>query len=263
LIAKATGQPISPNTWILDSGATSHVSYQKSLFTNLTPCDIQLHWGQAEGIRVKYIGDISLKFTSTGQLVRLTNCLYAPELGMNLISTGKLIEKGITVISSPKDCRLTVRNKDVATGSYEGGLTLFYTENRVESANLSLEDKLWHERMGHIGGKALTQLVNKTEGIIKGTPGTITEVTGTFQCETCIQAKATAIISRELSDRAQDYLDKVHSDICGPITPETFSKARYFASIIDDKTRWAEAPLLRSRDQVYNEIAKWLTREEN
>jgi len=27
LIAKAIGQPISLNTWILDSGATSHVSY--------------------------------------------------------------------------------------------------------------------------------------------------------------------------------------------------------------------------------------------
>ena len=91
---------------------------------------------------MKYTGDISLKFTSTGQLVKLTNYLYAPELGINLISTGKLIEKGIIVISSPKDYRLTVKNKDVAIGSYERGLTLFYTENRVETANLSLEDKL-------------------------------------------------------------------------------------------------------------------------
>ena len=61
---------------------------------------------------------------------------------MNLISIGKLIEKRITVISLPKNYRLTVRNKDVAIGSYERGLTLFYTENRVETTNLSLENKL-------------------------------------------------------------------------------------------------------------------------
>jgi len=61
---------------------------------------------------------------------------------MNLISIGKLIEKGIIVIFSLKNYRLTVRNKDVAIGGYERGLTLFYTKNRVETANLSLEDKL-------------------------------------------------------------------------------------------------------------------------
>ena len=61
---------------------------------------------------------------------------------MNLISIGKLIEKRIIVISLSKDYRLTVKNKDVTIGSYERGLTLFYTKNRVKTTNLSLEDKL-------------------------------------------------------------------------------------------------------------------------
>ena len=58
------------------------------------------------------------------------------------------------------------------------------------------------------------------------------------------------------------YLEKVHSDVCGPIRPGTWSKALYFMSFIDDKTRWAEIALLTSRDQVYEEFKVWLTREE-
>jgi transposase InsO family protein len=112
--------------------------------------------------------------------------------------------------------------------------------------------------MGHIGQNALEMLSKATDGC-EITPGSLIKCK---DCETCIKAKATTIVSRKRPDRASEYLEKVHSDICGPISPETWTKKRYFTSFIDDKTRYADIALLRSKDQVYDEYVAWQTREQ-
>ena len=252
----------SESTWILDSAATSHICAYKDQFLSLTPCERYLNWGKAQRIKVNLIGDISLRFTSTGQQVRLTNVLFVPELGVNLLSTGKLIGKGVTVNSTPKACKLiTSKGAIIAQGEYKGDMTLFSTKKTVkeDQAYISEDSQIWHHRMGHIGVKALKQLPKVTTGIEDFND----KVFNYLPCDTCIQAKATAIISREKPKRASIYLEKVHSDICGPISPETWSKSRYFTSFIDDKTRWAEISLLRSKDQLYDSLVTWLKKEEN
>ena len=193
------------------------------------------------------MGDIYLKFTSIGKRVRLTNCLFVLELGVNLLFTGKLIEKSVSINSTPKGTSLVAPNSDIiAKGDYSGGLTLFYTDiGTEEQAYISdLNPRIWHQRMGHIGSTALKQLPQATQGV----KGFNEEAFNDIPCDTCIQAKASANISRAKPKRASEYLEKVYSDICGPISPETWSKSRYFASYIDDSTRWAEISLLRSKD---------------
>jgi hypothetical protein len=252
----------SESTWILDSAATSHICAYKDQFLSLIPCERYLNWGKAQRIKVDFIGEISLKFTSTGQQVRLTNVLFVPELGVNLLSTGKLIGKGVTVNSTPKACKLiTPEGAIIAQGEYKGDMTLFSTKKTVkeEQAYISEDSQIWHHRMGHIGAKALKQLPKVTTGLKDFNDKAFNQE----PCDTCIQSKATAIISRDKPNRASIYLEKVHSDICGPITPETWSKSRYFTSFIDDKTRWAEISLLRSKDQLYDSLVTWLKKEEN
>ena len=83
-----------------------------------------------------------------------------------------------------------------------------------------------------------------------------------YYSETCIQAKATAKISYTPMPRAEEVLEKVHSDICGPISPGTFGKKRYFVSFIDDYSRYADIRLLGTRDDLYTEFKDWLNTEE-
>jgi hypothetical protein len=109
--------------------------------------------------------------------------------------------------------------------------------------------------MGHIGPDALKALPKKTIY-------SKSAIRESEECETCVRAKAMAKISRIPMPRAKDILEKVHSDICGPISPETFSKNKYFASMIDDKTRYASIRLLRTRDQLYTEFVGWLDEEQ-
>ena len=62
--------------------------------------------------------------------------------------------------------------------------------------------------------------------------------------------------------RASEVLEKVHSDICGPISPGTFGRKKYFVSFIDDYSRYADVRLLGTRDDLYNEFSGWLDEEQ-
>lgn len=111
--------------------------------------------------------------------------------------------------------------------------------------------------MGHIGQNALEALPKATTGGNASPEGLKCK-----DCETCIQAKATVKVSRQSPERSTEYLEKVYSDICGPISPETWTKKRYFTTFIDDKSRFAEVALLRTKDQVFEEYKTWQVREE-
>ena len=257
-IALSTTQEPNQTIWHLDSGATRHICAYKSLFYRLEPCDVTLSWGKAGSIKVSWMGDIKVKFSSTKQEVTISNCLYAPELGINLLSQGQLINKGVTILATAAGCTLSLKDTTIATGVYKNNLTLFYTYQE-ETAMPALENRVWHERMGHIGYNALKALPEATIGV----PPLKEPLEKSKDCEVCIQAKAKAKISREPATKSTKYLDKVYSDICGPITPLTWSKAKYIATFIDDRTKWAEIALLRSRDELFSEFTKWLNRAEN
>ena len=101
--------------------------------------------------------------------------------------------------------------------------------------------------MGYIGSNALNALPNKTIDSKRA-------IVFLKECETYIRVKVMAKISRILMPRASRILEKVHSNICGPISPKTFSKNRYFISFINDKIRYASIRLLRTKNQLYNEF---------
>ena len=98
LEARSTGQEISTKAvalstrdssyWYLDSGATRHFCAARSLFSRLEACNITLKWGTAGSVQVKEFGTIRLKFQSTGRVATIKDCLYLPQIGLNLLSLG-------------------------------------------------------------------------------------------------------------------------------------------------------------------------------
>ena len=179
-------------------------------------------------------------------------------MGLNLLSLGLLRQKGISINIELNLVSLAINKDEIAIGYYNRNLIIISTASQSEYANTATISDLWHERMGHIGAKALKQLPEKTTGC-KLDPK---EVKNTSECEICIQAKATRKVSRVEMPRASTILEKVHSDICGPIAPESLSKKRYFVSFIDDKTRWATTRLLSSRDMLFTEFNSYINEEE-
>jgi hypothetical protein len=63
--------------------------------------------------------------------------------------------------------------------------------------------------------------------------------------------------------RADETLELVHVDLCGPITPSTVGGNKYFMLIIDDCTRWSTMFMLKSKDQAVEAFVKFKAQAEN
>ena len=83
-------------------------------------------------------------------------------------------------------------------------------------------------------------------------------------CQSCLAAKQTRCNFPHVSRwRADEPLELLHIDLCGPITPETASGCKYFILIVDDCTRWMIVSVLKSKDQASDAFAKFKAEAEN
>jgi len=158
-------------------------------------------------------------------------------------------------------------NKEIlAYGSYKANVVAFKaTSNKgiaKEDNVLAIEAPInpWRSRLGHIGSKALNILPSKTLGV----KDNFKSYNNDFKsCETCIKAKSTRIVNKEVSPKLTKYLDKVTIDIGGPIKPTSIRGYRYYITFLDDATGYLEVSLLKSRENTSVASKTFITRAEN
>ncbi|KAG8232255.1 hypothetical protein J437_LFUL011809 [Ladona fulva] len=79
-------------------------------------------------------------------------------------------------------------------------------------------------------------------------------------CDNCVKAKQTrASFPRGRSERSKKILGIIHSDVCGPMDEVSLGGHKYFATFIDDKTRYTYVALLKSKDEVLEKIKLYKT----
>ena len=147
----------------------------------------------------------------------------------------------------------------MAKGFYKNNLPIFFTDKEEAAFLIKADPSIWHKRLAYIGQKAL----NKLPTAVKGCEFLIETEVSTDLCDVCIQAKLPIIINKVSTTPVETYLEKVHSDLCGPLNLITFSGYRYIAVFINAVTRYTEIALLKTKDDVFNEFKTLITREEN
>lgn len=86
-------------------------------------------------------------------------------------------------------------------------------------------------------------------------------VTGIFEeqdkldfCDVCVLGKQYREPFTGTRVRAARPLERVHSDVCGPITPAAWDGSRYFVTFIDDYTHFAGAYPIRKKTKVFQKV---------
>ncbi|RVW63016.1 hypothetical protein CK203_062909 [Vitis vinifera] len=95
----------SPETWLIDSGCTNHMTYDKGLFKKLdktVPSKVRI--GNGVYLVVKGKGTVAIE-GHTG-LKLIFNVLYVPEINQNMLSVGQLLEKGYKVLFEDNHCMI-------------------------------------------------------------------------------------------------------------------------------------------------------------
>ncbi|GBN62215.1 Retrovirus-related Pol polyprotein from transposon TNT 1-94 [Araneus ventricosus] len=83
-------------------------------------------------------------------------------------------------------------------------------------------------------------------------------------CKVCIQSKQTATpFSKEPKNRSSQLLSVIQSDLCGPMSVESIGRSFYFATFIDDCSRFVHVYFLRSKDEVKSAFLEFKAYIEN
>ncbi|GBL88822.1 Retrovirus-related Pol polyprotein from transposon TNT 1-94 [Araneus ventricosus] len=117
----------------------------------------------------------------------------------------------------------------------------------MESVSIVKEIGQWHQKFGHLNEKDLKKLQaqNMVYGMNFKPNDTLTD------CKVYIQGKQTATpFSKESKNRSSQLLSIIHSDLCGPMRVESIGRSFYFATFIDDCSRFVNVYFLRSKDDA-------------
>jgi len=228
----------SDTLWYLDSRASNHMCSHEYLFKYMQKIeDGHVSFGDASKVEVKGRGTVCY-LQKDGLIGSLQDVYYVPDLKTNILSMGQLTEKGYSIFLKDrllhlknKQGRLVARIKMARNWMYKLNLRSI----REKCLQVNIEDKasLWHLRCGHLHHGGLKELSKKN--MVHGLPNM--DYKGKF-CEECVLSKhVRTSFPKKTEYWAKKPLELIHTDICGPITPESFSDKRYFITFIDDFSR--------------------------
>ena len=84
------------NTWLIDSGCTSHMTKHLSIFTSIDrSIQLKVVLGNGAVVRAKGNGTVTVSTKRGTKLI--TNVLYIPELYQNLLSVAQMLRNGYAV----------------------------------------------------------------------------------------------------------------------------------------------------------------------
>jgi hypothetical protein len=187
--------------WIVDSGYTSHMCNNKSLFTELTSISSTITTTK-EPAQVIEIHTACIRAQLEDDIVNfsLLNTLLVPSLPINLISQSKL---NIKFYFSTKN-GYQVRSRETHELFLEARVIEgLYVVNQVREFNTALLVKrnltTWHERLGHISVKRLQYMLDGKATGVKFSDNEVDD----FKCDACTLGKMYVRVDRLIKRNKQ------------------------------------------------------------
>ena len=248
--------------WYQDSGATQHMTSNKSWFVNLRQLKqpVTVIMGDSNQLKASAVGDIELEAYNGNnwRLVILEDVLYVPGLNFNLISLSQVMDRG-HIETCNKDVSIikSSDNQTVLTMAQREG-NLYRVNLRLPSMNTSLIATLiviWHERLAHQNLKYVKDILDRNN--IKYIDDWNNRV-----CEGCIYGKQHRISHPKNEKVAAQSLDLVHVDL-GEMNVTSIGGAKYFLIFKDDYSHFRTVYYLKSKDEAPDKLKIFLTQVEN
>ena len=257
------------SSWIIDSGASSHMCNDEQLFTKMETLNkpLEIVLGDGHVVKSHQQGTVSLMMKLPGNECRkcnLRDVLYVPNLSYNVVSVSKAVKAGKIVEFDVKHGQIkSVEGKLTAIGTQIGNLYYIHCYDcRKNSINISMQNNsqdIWHRRFGHLGIQNLRKLAN--EKMVDGLDCNVT--TDTDLCEPCIGGKHhKSPFPKSSSSHSKNPLNLVHSNVCGKMGEKSMGGAEYFLTFVDDKTHYVWVYPLKKKSDVFEKFKLWKTMAE-
>ncbi|KAK1410403.1 hypothetical protein QVD17_36940 [Tagetes erecta] len=244
--------------WIIDSGANQHMVTNDSKISNsLDVSEFNLTVGHPNGTKAQIMKIGSLKITEG---VILKDVLVIPDYCVNLISVNKMAkENKLYSFFTESHCYVQdlFAKRLVMTGRELGGLYMVSPLNESEflACNnsffaCSTSFELWHSRLGHPSDQVLNILKNDLY---------FTKTQLSEPCDICHLSKQTRNVFHNSQHVSRKIGDLIHLDLWGPFKVTSREGYKYFLTIVDDFSRAVWLYLIKSKEQVYQNIESFFS----
>ena len=239
---------------VVDSGCSRHSFADRSMFTTYET----IHSRPIKGIGGSQVqpmgrGTVALCCEVAGKrvTVNLPNVLHVPDMGVNLLSVGKLLDADIAVAFHKAGCTLAINDNLVLTGTRNRDLfflNLWQTNSALAAYSVPSDPihQLWHARMGHLGQHNLNKLPNMAVGV-----DFTKDIAEEYTCECCVMGRQKAVPHDSPTAPGIRPGEFVYSDLVGPLSPTGVNGARYFVTFKDDFTCYSEVYCIRHKNETF------------
>ena len=251
--------------WLVDSGASSHMTREKELLTDYREFKKPEKVGLGDGRSVDAVGvgnvHLSMIFNvSDPKRAVVHQVLYVPKLACNLFSVRAAAAKGNSIKFSHSKCWIRDRDGKLrGMGSLVDKVYQLKCEPVTkEIASTVLEERndadLWHQRLGHLNKQQLIRIADKE--LVSGMR--IPKNAQLSFCEGCVEGKMHRLPFKPVGEiRSTRKLQLVHSDVCGPMHTESFGGQKYFVSFIDDYSRCCAVYFMKHKSEVMEKFKEF------
>lgn len=251
--------------WIVDSGASDHMTHNKKILTNYVLFTIPKFVEVATGFKTYILGkgDVIL---NNG--IKLLNVLHIPNLQFHLISVRRFTMDNKCFASfSPSEVLFqgTTQGEKIGSASIHNGPYLFGTvlgsrnlccvaKPKVDAGcSTSCSDNyllLWHRRLGHPSFAYLRKIM----------PNLFLNVDmSCITCEVCVLAKQTKAMYPAKQYVPSHAFNLIHSNIWGLSRVSNINGSRWFILFVDDHIRITWVFLMKHKSDAGGIIRNFIT----
>lgn len=256
---------VSPQLWIIDSGASCHMCSSKDEFAEYTILDKAECVTIADGTKVQVVGKGSIKLCvkvgrNKQRKVTVNDVLHVPNLNANLFSVKAATQRGFVIQFGHTRCWLKDKYGIVhAMGTSQNKLYYLDIANREHLACNAKTDSVWHKRLAHAGHSTIQSASN--QALVEGADLSSVNV---GLCDSCVKGKMSRKPFKSAGGiKSQRTLELVHTDVCGPMQVNSLGGCKYFVTFIDDFSRYADVYFVSNKSDVFSVFQKYKARVEN
>ena len=237
--------------FLIDSGATSHMTSQKHLFKNLEKTQRLVEFGNGDIEKITGIGSIIAKArTKDGEQVSLllTDVLYVPKLKKSLISLTKATENGARFKLLANHASFRLIDQEIMLHQGDDNMLYLPLSKDEELPSISM---IYHERFGHPGREITHLLTQKYDNLND-------KLEHSNDCDTCIRAKIKRTPFGKQHQRSTTPFEIVGTDLTGPFKTVGLNGEKYFQVFVDEATAAVKVYLLKYKSEVIKKLKKFI-----
>eukprot|EP00733_Pompholyxophrys_punicea_P000164 Pompholyxophrys_punicea_v1_NODE_28_length_5163_cov_5.731206.p1 type:complete len:571 gc:universal NODE_28_length_5163_cov_5.731206:57-1769(+) len=231
---------IPDSIWLVDSGASSHMTYDKGGMFETVAVDEHVTMGNGEIVHGTLRGKLKVMMgTADGEVpVLLHSVLYVPELCYNLFSVGSVTEGGGSVsmgnesilIKTKRGVELELPRSSEVSKLFGISCERCIVNNQAfilkEGTRVDINEA--HELLGHLGHDEMLQTAKVFGWILTGK---------LHICEGCCQAKGRQKnLPKDEKERAKNPGERLFIDIAS-VNKKSMGGAKYWLLVVDDFSR--------------------------